>query len=137
MSEYKGYLIDKLLSTLIDFNNMTDQCVFMNLSGHIGKIDVEICKSKKEYNEKSQLHLSLYDLLKAQGIAAALNRDIFEFPTKLDTKIYSDDEIEEIILTTNSLIDILELYIEQRHGDTVESFNAVKDDLTNRNILKL
>jgi len=42
----------EIISELINIQNNTDHCVFFRYSGHTNQIDIEIAKTKKEYNCK-------------------------------------------------------------------------------------
>ncbi|MCU4900763.1 hypothetical protein OB975_25255 [Bacillus cereus] len=45
-------MILKIVSLALRVNTETEYCVFVDLSGHVGSVSVDISSSKKDYQEK-------------------------------------------------------------------------------------
>lgn len=83
-------------------NEFTDYCVFVRNHGHIKNIEIEVCISKKQYNETAARADSSYDAARypEERITKKLSRMKYQLKKILrDKKIdYSklDYEIEEV-----------------------------------------
>ena len=90
-------LMQEVIFLAMQVQEQTDYCVFINFSGHVNCIEIEICKSKKDYEKnvaKSYIRLNdEWSIERLKEVKATL-LEILESKEVDTTEM--DYEVEEI-----------------------------------------
>lgn len=90
-------LMQEVIFLAMQVQEQTDYCVFVNFSGHVKSLDIDICKSKKDYEKgiaKTHIYLNHEGSIDRLKEVKATLLGFLE-TKKIDTS-EMDYEIEEI-----------------------------------------